>query len=245
MGAAVTNILIGLLCTLALPSSSFTVLPTRAGWVRTRQGYVCPKASDSDEEPDLFEYFDPLLSPHAYPNGISPDQTPQNERVDEEDQERYDPLRLGKHFGSEKNLEDKSVPAPDTFDPTLSPHSYPNGAPSNHAVDEKEEVDLLDVFDPRLSPHMYPNGIPSTNTERSTPVRVGILLMDHGSRNQASNDRLHELAQRYQKIVGSNVVVRAAHMELASPSIPEGLETLLSSNVGTSPKDNDMCLSWD
>ena len=56
--------------------------------------------------------------------------------------------------------------------------------------------------------------------------------MDHGSRNKDSNDRLHELARVYQLTVGSNVIVTAAHMEIASPSIPEGLETLLNAGVG-------------
>jgi sirohydrochlorin ferrochelatase len=80
---------------------------------------------------------------------------------------------------------------------------------------------------------------------------IGILLMDHGSRNQASNERLHELAALYQKeqqqqsssnyLVNSNsnsdddddvtVIVQAAHMEIATPSVPQGLQQLLAQNV--------------
>ena len=55
--------------------------------------------------------------------------------------------------------------------------------------------------------------------------------MDHGSRNQASNERLHELARIYQQTVASNVIVKAAHMELAIPSIPEGIAALLREGV--------------
>ena len=31
---------------------------------------------DQQGEADLFEFFDPLLSPHAYPDGIAPDTKP-------------------------------------------------------------------------------------------------------------------------------------------------------------------------
>jgi sirohydrochlorin ferrochelatase len=72
---------------------------------------------------------------------------------------------------------------------------------------------------------------------------IGILLMDHGSRNVASNQRLHELAAFYQAsnlfAANSNdsntnddvIIVQAAHMEIATPSITQGLEQLLQRNV--------------
>lgn len=63
--------------------------------------------------------------------------------------------------------------------------------------------------------------------------KVGILLMDHGSRNEASNSRLKRLAELYGTMMSDeNVVVVAAHMELANPSIPEGLEILMEQGVG-------------
>ena len=61
--------------------------------------------------------------------------------------------------------------------------------------------------------------------------------MDHGSRNEASNARLEQLAALYQMTMSDNdetdYVVEAAHMEIATPSIADGLETLLQAGVGT------------
>mmetsp|Transcript_46064 Transcript_46064/g.112491 ORF Transcript_46064/g.112491 Transcript_46064/m.112491 type:complete len:140 (+) Transcript_46064:695-1114(+) len=67
--------------------------------------------------------------------------------------------------------------------------------------------------------------------------------MDHGSRNEASNKRLQAMAQLYQLNLdmttggssGSSsntaMIVRAAHMEIAKPSILDGLQTLLDAGV--------------
>ncbi|KAL3909909.1 MAG: hypothetical protein SGILL_007901, partial [Bacillariaceae sp.] len=72
---------------------------------------------------------------------------------------------------------------------------------------------------------------------------VGILLMDHGSKKEASNARLQTMAQLYQSSMdekqyndqasaaASKVVVKAAHMEIATPSIPDGLQALLDAGV--------------
>lgn len=172
-----------------------------------------------DEEPDLLDYFDPLLSPHAYPNGVSSKQKPdQNfKNRDNHDEESYDPLRLNiaNLRGSPPPPSKRSAvleSPPDLFDPTLSPHMYPRGTPSMIIGDEGNNV-------PQSQP--------------PPPRRIGILLMDHGSRNQASNERLHELARLYQESVDSHVIVRAAHMEIATPSIQDGLASLASEGVGT------------
>jgi hypothetical protein len=148
----------------------------------------------ADEEPDLFEYFDPLLSPHAYPEGIDPSHKPKDIQITED---REQPTRLYKR--------------------------------STESV-----VDPTQVFDPTISPHAYSQGVPSTivgDVEISTSKRVGILLIDHGSKKKASNDRLDELARIYQQNVDSNVIVKAAHMEIAEPSIPDGLASLLKEGV--------------
>jgi len=50
-----------------------------------------------------------------------------------------------------------------------------------------------------------------------------ILLIDHGSVRAEANHMLDCMANLVQSLVGEGVVVRAAHMELAEPSIPEGL----------------------
>lgn len=184
------------ICCIALslvPSQSFIVSPR--GWIPTTKRFST--RIGKDEEPDLFDYFDPLLSPHAYPNGVSPDRNPIKKQIANEERE--------KPFIVRSTSTEARVDPSQVFDPTLSPHAYPNGAPS------------IIVGDKRLV--------------KNSVSRVGILLVDHGSRNKASNDRLQELARTYQRTVESNVVVRACHMEIAHPSIPEGLEALLKEGV--------------
>jgi hypothetical protein len=205
-----------------------------------------------DEEPDLFDFFDPLLSPHAYPDGISPDNKPIEDKIPNEEREK--PLFVRRTEAKVDRLaKDEEPDLFDYFDPLLSPHAYPDGiSPDRKPIqdeipnEEREkpvfvrsteaEVCPSQVFDPTLSPHAYPNGTPSAIVgDRDAVVksvsRVGILLVDHGSRNKASNERLQQLARCYQRNVESHVVVRACHMEIASPSIPEGLEALLKEGV--------------
>mmetsp|Transcript_23585 Transcript_23585/g.48836 ORF Transcript_23585/g.48836 Transcript_23585/m.48836 type:complete len:528 (+) Transcript_23585:4-1587(+) len=100
------------------------------------------------------------------------------------------------------------------------------------------DADLFDVFDPRLSPHAYPSGIPvpnraiGTDANTSAEVKVGVLLIDHGSKRASSNDRLVELAAAYQERSPSHYVVRASHMEIAKPSVEDGIRELISLGVG-------------
>eukprot|EP00521_Asterionellopsis_glacialis_P006676 CAMPEP_0195287364 /NCGR_PEP_ID=MMETSP0707-20130614/4456_1 /TAXON_ID=33640 /ORGANISM="Asterionellopsis glacialis, Strain CCMP134" /LENGTH=271 /DNA_ID=CAMNT_0040347113 /DNA_START=1 /DNA_END=816 /DNA_ORIENTATION=+ len=187
------------------PANSFVVTNDRNGWLRSTI-----KATNGDDEqpPDV---FDPLLSPHTYPNGT--------------------PDAVGKAQGQ------PSAPAPK--EEYEDPFRIKNTAAPKFEIEERKSTTVSpDVFDPLVSPHEYPNGTPDTvgvASESSYSVakvsQVGILLMDHGSRNQASNDRLHEIARQYQKTVGSHVIVKAAHMEIASPDIPEGLAALLEAGV--------------
>jgi hypothetical protein len=235
------------------------------------------RASNDDEEPDLFDYFDPLLSPHAYPNGISPNVNNDNDATSLPPAPDIDEFTLlgllSSTGGSSSTISSntakvpKVAPADDVFDPRISPHAYTNGIPnqvgaSTNAmgstnVDESPltfnfltgvtsssstETTALDevveqqpdYFDPRLSPHVYTNGVPDTfvGDAPAKNKKIGVLLMDHGSRNQASNDRLQELARLYQQSHASHgMVVTAAHMEIAPPSIPDGLQVLLNANV--------------
>ena len=53
-------------------------------------------------------------------------------------------------------------------------------------------------------------------------MRPAILLVDHGSRRAEANAQLEELAARLAARAADRVV-RFAHMELAPPSIAEGL----------------------
>jgi hypothetical protein len=133
----------------------------------------------------------------------------------------------------------------------LSPHAYPEGIDPSHKPKDiqitedweqptrlykrstESVMDPTQVFNPTISPHAYSQGVPSTivgDVEISTSKWVGILLIDHGSKKQASNDRLDE--RIYQQNVDSNVIVKAAHMEIAEPSIPDGLASLLKEGVG-------------
>jgi hypothetical protein len=196
---------------LARPAASFAVgTPT----LRGRPGMAIHAAA-ADDEPDLFEYFDPLLSPHAYPDGISPDKKPVDTTA--ANNEDVSPI-VKKTFGFDLSSgADLAVVAP---------------------ADVPADVDVSEVFDPRVSPHAYTNGTPgqvfgfADDDDGSRRPKVGILLMDHGSRNAASNDRLEQLARVYQaRLGGDTVVVRAAHMEIISPSIPEALEDLLAQGV--------------
>lgn len=199
-----------------LVASSAYLTPRNGCLVVVRQG------QKEDQDPDLFDYFDPLLSPHQYPDGINPDKK-LADRID--------------HLESEKDAvglfqgENKSQKGPETDIENTGPET---------------DIDLFEYFDPLLSPHEYPNGISPDNGSStfrglnedentgSEGKKVGVLLMDHGSRNEASNSRLKHLAKLYQLSTDvENMVVEYSHMEIASPSIPEGLEKLLSHGVGT------------
>src|SRR3954469_10052078 len=50
-----------------------------------------------------------------------------------------------------------------------------------------------------------------------------ILLIDHGSRRDAANEMMNCMANLVQAMAGPGVVVRYAHMELAEPSIENGV----------------------
>jgi sirohydrochlorin ferrochelatase len=49
-----------------------------------------------------------------------------------------------------------------------------------------------------------------------------ILLIDHGSVRQEANEMLEAVAALVRQIAGAGVIVHAAHMELAKPSISAG-----------------------
>jgi sirohydrochlorin ferrochelatase len=105
-------------------------------------------------------------------------------------------------------------------------------------------------FDPLLSPHAYANGIaagPVRSSSATTPLlhtlntqlkqqqTIGILLIDHGSKRSASNEHIHTVARMYEDrlntatlktSIASTTIVRAAHMEIANPSILDSLRNL-------------------
>jgi len=53
-------------------------------------------------------------------------------------------------------------------------------------------------------------------------MKKAILIIDHGSRRGEANEMLDCVSNLVQAMAGGDVIVRYAHMELASPSIDEG-----------------------
>ena len=86
-----------------------------------------------------------------------------------------------------------------------------------------QPMDDLD-FDPRVSPHAY----------EAAPAAVGIIIVDHGSKVAAANERLERLCEGYATTrAPKHWVVRPAHMELASPSISEAFDALAEAGCAT------------
>jgi sirohydrochlorin ferrochelatase len=52
--------------------------------------------------------------------------------------------------------------------------------------------------------------------------KTGILLIDHGSVRAEANAMLEDVVRLVRGIVGPDVVVRSAHLELAPPTIAQG-----------------------
>ena len=96
-----------------------------------------------------------------------------------------------------------------------------DGSAFEAAADEPmEDLD----FDPRVSPHAY----------EAAPASVGIIIVDHGSKVAAANERLERLCEAYVKTrAPKHWVVRPAHMELASPSIGEAFDALVEAGCAT------------
>jgi hypothetical protein len=241
---------------------------------------VLQQQQQQPNQPDLFEYFDPLLSPHAYPNGIVPPERdvwigPSSPPPNDDgasalglDNVRYlgvphpDPIRyrtedyqdsmkldnlnflgVGTHSNSWPR-DSQGLPIVDAyrsqFDPTLSPHAYPQGAPRDVVESKREDGPgrrgygdrgdaVVAALKDNIDASATVDGMPPAPDEYRPPL-VGILLIDHGSKSEASNRVLHDMASLYQDSVGS-VVVQAAHMELARPSVQEGMERLLERGV--------------
>jgi sirohydrochlorin ferrochelatase len=54
-----------------------------------------------------------------------------------------------------------------------------------------------------------------------------ILLVDHGSRAPEANESLVAVAELVRSRVGEGIVVAHAHMEIASPTVPEAVAELV------------------
>jgi len=62
-------------------------------------------------------------------------------------------------------------------------------------------------------------------------AKRAILLVDHGSRRAEANELLAEVARRVQARC-PDAIVRAAHMELAPPSISEAIDECIAAGAG-------------
>lgn len=190
------------------------------------------------EGPDLFEYFDPRLSPHSYPDGISPDHKPKG--IPNEYPNGISPENKPLEVENYQSDNDGSLAG--DGDP-LKLKKVERKQRSPGPGEKSFDVNTSQVFDPTISPHAYTSGtVPSTivgdegSFEGMAKTRtVGVLLIDHGSRKEASNLRLHDLAQFYQAESKDDEnpkrIVRAAHMEIAQPSIQDGIEGLMRAGV--------------
>jgi sirohydrochlorin ferrochelatase len=58
-----------------------------------------------------------------------------------------------------------------------------------------------------------------------------LLLIDHGSRRPEANAMLECMAVLVQRMAGDSVVVRHAHMELAEPTIDQGVEACVAAGA--------------
>ena len=191
-------------------------------------------ADSAITETDDFD-FDPLLSPHSYANGA--DEAPGDKTASV-----IRSRGSTSTFGFDTGAYDAAGTATDTgtttdfdFDPLLSPHAYTNG-PDETPVDTQtnantnggtNSADEMELFDP------FPI-TPTTST--ITTQKLGILLIDHGSKRQASNEHIHNIAQMYENRLNENnvlrggdtTIVRAAHMEISEPSILDSLRNIIA-----------------
>ena len=60
--------------------------------------------------------------------------------------------------------------------------------------------------------------------------KKGVLLIAHGSRNSEANDAVIAHAERLKVLLGTGLV-EAAFLELANPSIPEGINILAAKGM--------------
>ena len=58
-----------------------------------------------------------------------------------------------------------------------------------------------------------------------------ILLIDHGSVRREANEMLADVARVVQQVVGDDVLVRFAHMELAEPTVEQGVAACVAAGA--------------
>ena len=127
---------------------------------------------------------------------------------------------------------------------------YPSALQSDTGVSEERSVDdyVRSAEDAMSASEGADGGNTSVVSRTNQPKRqrellprqskLGIVLIDHGSKRQKSNDFLQSVAKSYQSTfecrdATSGVVVRGAHMEFAEPSILSRLRELVVEDQAT------------
>ena len=70
------------------------------------------------------------------------------------------------------------------------------------------------------APHAVAGRAPA-RTRLCAAARVGVIVVDHGSRREAANDALAGVAEAYAEASNMVSIVEAAHMELAAPTVAD------------------------
>lgn len=81
----------------------------------------------------------------------------------------------------------------------------------------------------------YVHSAKDASNDQLKQTKLGIILIDHGSKKQSSNDALHSIAEQYETMLHQrlsaspevSIAVKASHMELASPSIESALRSII------------------
>lgn len=66
----------------------------------------------------------------------------------------------------------------------------------------------------------------------SLPDNLGLILVDHGSRKQAANQLLLDMAALFKRVSGARIV-EPAHMELADPTISQAFDACVAQGAQT------------
>lgn len=186
--------------------------------------YCMMSANDNDDN----EFFDPLLSPHAYPKGTNPSNGNEGGKDDD-----WSPMKMNTVKNDFRGAtDDQYGVAKSTFTRKWSAPTINSINPTNDENDGKSAKE--GYFDPLLSPHAYAKGTaagPQTENNHSQQKqernKIGILLVDHGSRREASNVHLETVASAYQQRAPDHYIIRAVHMEIAKPSIKDGIQSFM------------------
>lgn len=205
---------------------------------------IAAATNNNNDDDDYF--FDPFLrSPHDYPDGVDNGPEDYSDSNNNNGVGAVDEIfeSSASFFGFSSILSTSS-----SYTPNIN--NYDNDAASSSSDD-------YSLFDPLLSPHAYPHGIDAgpvgvSTTEttsqqqqqlQANTKKIGILLIDHGSKREASNQHLHFIAETYEASIiqrdattttttyeggrqTTTTVVRAAHMEIAEPSILTSLVSM-------------------